>query len=132
MSTINIGDVAREAQTNSATALLNNGYIRIYTGSIPATPQTTASGTLLAELRCASTAFPASSSTGLATANSIASVTASNSGTAAWARVLKSDGTTAVFDCDVNTAGAIMNINSTSIASGAAVSITSFTIQSPA
>lgn len=123
------GNSALIAETDAVCALLNNGYIRIYSGTVPATPATSATGTLLAELRFAATAFGASNGTGLATANSIASVTASASNTAGYCRILKSDGTTAVADLTVGTSGADLNLNSLSIASGAAVSITSFTYQ---
>ena len=126
------GNSALIAEADAVCTLLNTGYIRIYTGSVPATPATAASGTLLAELRFASTAFGSASGTGLSTANSISGVTASNTGTAGYCRILKSDGTTAVADLSVGTSGADLNLNSLSISSGASVSITSFTYQATA
>lgn len=126
------GNAALIAEADAVCALLNNGYIRIYTGAAPANPQAAATGTLLAELRFAATAFGAANGTGLSTANAIAGVTAGNTGTAGYCRILKSDGTTAIADLTVGTSGQDLNLNSLSIATGASVSITSFTYQATA
>lgn len=109
-------------------ALLNTGYIRIYTGTQPSTADTALSGnTLLAELRFASTAF-GSSSSGVSTAGTItADSSADATGTATWFRTLKSDGSSVVFDGTVGTSSADMVLNSVAISSGSAVSITAFT-----
>lgn len=89
---------ARNTMLDALAALCNTGYLRVYSGSQPATPETAASGTLLAELRMNSTAFPASSG-GVLTANAITDDSSADAtGTAGYFRVLKSDGTTAVFD----------------------------------
>src|SRR5678815_4829613 len=107
---------------------LNNGYLRIYDGT-QATDADTAIGAqvLLAELRWNATAFGAASN-GVATANAItADASANASGTAAWFRALKSDGTTAIFDGSVGTSGANLNLNSVAISSGAAVSVSAYT-----
>ena len=121
-------NTAVSAAADAVCPLLNNGYLRIYSGTQPATADTAISTqTLLAELRFGSTAFGASSN-GVATANAITSDTsADNTGTAAWFRALKSDGTTAVLDGSVGTSSADLVLNSVSISAGAAVSITSFT-----
>lgn len=120
------------AAVDAITALANSGKVRIYTASQPATADTAVSGqTLLAELTMNSTAFGAASA-GVATANAITSDTSADAtGTAAWFRVLKSDGTTALWDGSVGTSDADMVINSTAIQSGAAVSISSFTYTLP-
>lgn len=110
-------------------ALANSGKLRIYSGSQP-TDADTALGAqvLLAELTMNATAFGASSA-GVATANAItADSSADATGTAAWFRLLKSDGTTKLLDGTVGTSGCDLNINSTSIQAGAQVSVTSFTI----
>ena len=109
-------------------ALLNTGYIRIYSGTQPSTANTGLSGnTLLAELRFASTAF-GSSSNGVSTAGAVTADSSANAtGTATWFRTLKSDGSTVVFDGAVGTSSADMVLNSVAISSGAAVSITAFT-----
>lgn len=123
--------VGRNAELNALAPLANNGYIRIYTGSIPATPETAASGTLLAELRFNATAFGAAAA-GVITANSITQdSSADNTGTAGYYRALQSDGTTALWDGTVGTAGADLNLNSTSISAGVIVQITSLTVTLP-
>jgi hypothetical protein len=116
---------SRDVMLNALAAEANSGYLRIYSGSQPATPETAASGTLLAELRFNATAFGASSS-GVITANAITSDTsANNTNTAGYYRALKSDGTTALWDGSVSTTGADLNLNSTAIQSGANVSVSS-------
>lgn len=78
----------------------DNGFIRIYDGAQP-TDADTAVGAqvLLAELRFAADAFPAAVA-GLLTANAITSDPSANAtGTAAWARILKSDGTSVCRWC---------------------------------
>jgi hypothetical protein len=113
----------------------DNGYLRIYSGAQPATPETALSGqVLLAELRFGATAFPAAAG-GVLTANAItADASADASGTAAWYRALKADGTSALNDGSVGVTPAQfdMVINSTSINLGANVSCSSFTMTLPA
>jgi hypothetical protein len=108
---------------------LDSGFIRIYDGSQPATADTALSGqVLLAELTFGADAFPAASA-GVLTANAIASDSSANAtGTAAWARLLKTDGTSVVMDGTVGTASANVVINSTAISAGAVVSCSSLTI----
>jgi len=121
-------NTAVSAAADAVCPLLNNGYLRLYSGTQPATADTAVTTqTLLAELRWNATAFGAASS-GVATANAItADTSADNTGTATWFRALKSDGTTVVFDGSVGTSGADLNLNSTGISAGAAVWVTSFT-----
>ena len=131
-------DATTIASVAAVATLLNSGYLEIYNGSQP-TDANTAIGaqTLLSSgMRFSSTAFAtpvASGSAGskvvTATANSITSDTnAAATGTATWFRAYKSDGTTAVLDGTVGTSGCDLNINTTSIVSGATVSCTAFTI----
>lgn len=125
-------DATRVAITDALKALFNSATIKLYTGAAPSTPQDAATGTLLATITMPSTAFGATNSTGTATANSITAVTAGNSGTAGYARATKSDGTTVIMDLSVGTSGADFNINALAIAQGASVSVTSFTLGTPA
>lgn len=123
---------AINAEASSVCALLNSGKLRIYDGAQPATPDTAISGqNLLAELTFGATAFGAPSN-GLATANAITAATAGATGTAAWFRAVKSDGSTAVFDGSVGTSGCDCNISSVAIQSGGNVSVTSMTYQAQA
>ena len=106
-----------------------SALIRIYDGTQPANANTAVSTqNLLAELTCNATFAPAASG-GTITLNSITQdSSANNTGTASWFRLVKSDGSTVVLDGTVGTSGSDMNINSTSISSGAAVAVTSATI----
>ena len=116
------------ARCAAHTALLNTGYLRIYSGTQPATADTAISAqVLLAELRFNATAFGAPSS-GVATANTITEDTSANAtGTATWYRCLKSDETSAVEDGTVGTATSNLILNSVAISAGAAVQVSSFT-----
>jgi hypothetical protein len=108
--------------------LANSGFLRLYDGAQPATADTAVGAqVLLAELTFGSPAFGAASG-GVAAANAIAQdTTANNSGTASWFRVLKSDGSTVLFDGSVGTSSANLVLNSTAISAGVAVSVTSLT-----
>lgn len=128
-----ISTAARNAAADAVVDLLDEGYIRIYSGSQPAGPDTAISDqTLLAELRFAATAFGAADA-GVATAGTITGDASANAtGTAAWFRCLASDGSSAVFDGTVGTADCDLNLNTTSIVEGVAVDITSLTYTQPA
>lgn len=125
---LKISTTAVNAQADVLSDLLDNGYLRIYSGTQPANANTAiTSQVLLAELRFNATAAPAASG-GVLTMNSITQdSSANNTGTATWFRALKSDGSTVVFDGSVGTSGSDLNIGSTSITSGASVAVTSMT-----
>lgn len=121
-----------QAQGDAMVALLSNGYLRIYSGTQPATGDTAIGAqVLLAELRFGTPAAGSTPSSGLITMNSITAGTAAATGTAAWFRALKSDGTTPVLDGTADVAGNSPNLtlSTTSIVSGATVSVTAFTHQ---
>lgn len=117
---------------DSALNVLNSGYIEIYTGTQPATPDIPAGGgnTLLVTLPLSATAFGASSG-GTKTANAITNATAVATGTATWFRVYESNQSTAVIDGSVGTSSADMILNSVNISSGALVQITSYSVAMP-
>jgi len=121
-----LANAAASAAADAVTALLNNGYLRIYDGSQPANADTAVGAqTLLAELRFGNPAYGAAAN-GVAAVNPITSDSGADaSGTASWFRALKSDGTTVVFDGSVGTSGANLNLNSVAISQGAAVSVSS-------
>lgn len=111
------------------TAIGASGLLRIYDGTQPAGPGTAISTqTLLAELTLNATFAPGASS-GVLTANAITSDSSANAtGTAAWARHVKSDGTTAVMDCTVGTSGADINLVTVSIVATQPVAISSWVL----
>lgn len=113
----------RNASLDAMNTRLANGLIRIYTGAQPATPETAASGTLLATLTLPSTA--GSVAGGVFTAGTIVSDSSADAtGTAGWFRVFQSDGTTVEFDGLV---GAELTLSSTSVVATGTVSITALT-----
>lgn len=114
----------------------SNAYISIYNNTQPAGGPDEAITThvLLANLVCSDPAFGAAVDAapgGQATAGSILDDTSADAtGTATWFRAFTSNAV-AIIDGDVNTAGADLNLNTTSIQSGATVSITSWTVTMP-
>jgi len=107
-----------------------SGLLRIYDGTQPASPDTAiGSQTKLAELTCNASAFAPAASGGVLTANAISGANALATGTAAWFRLCKSDGT-AVIDGTVGTSGTDLIIDNTSINSGQSVSVSSLAITS--
>jgi hypothetical protein len=118
------------AAVNSVTALLNSGYIAIYTGGQPALDGGV-SGTQLVELTFGATAFSSATASGgvvTATANAITNGAASNTGTAGYFVLFKSDNATVVMTGSVGTSGADMNLSTLAIVSGAVISCSSFSI----
>ncbi len=110
---------------------LDGGKLRIYSGSQPATPETSASGTLLAELTLNATFSPASSG-GVLTANAVTSDTdADATGTAGYARLLRSDGTTAVCDCSVGVGSGDVQLDSLSIVQHTTIQCTGISVTFP-
>lgn len=103
--------VAQSLATALATAVGSGASIRIYSGSKPATPETTATGTLLATVPITGS-FTASG--GSITAADPGAVTPAASGTAGYFRLLTT-GSTAILDGTVGTSGADMNLSSTAI-----------------
>lgn len=117
----------RNARLDAITTFAGaSAKLRFYDGSRPATGGTAT--TLLAELTLNATFAPAASG-GVLTLNAITGDTSADAtGTATWARIVKSDGTTHVADCSVGTSGADINVNTTSFVAGATVNVTSATI----
>jgi hypothetical protein len=119
----------RDAHANSVvTEAGTNAYIRIYTTPQPANPAAAATGTLLAELRGNATQFGTVSGGVISLSATVADSSADAPGTAAWFRVFKSNGTTAVLDGTAGTSGTDLLLNTAAITSGGNVSITSGTI----
>jgi hypothetical protein len=115
----------------------NSGKLELYTASQPAGANTAiTTQTLLSTLTFNATAFGTPTASGsdgsktvTAAANSITSDTsAAATGTAAWFRCFKSNGTTALLDGTVGISGADLNLNTTSIVAGGTVAVTSFSL----
>lgn len=127
-----ISAATRNLMLNAGLAAANAGSIAIYSGTQPANADTALSGnTLLAQLPLSATAF-ANASGGSATGNAVTSAAAAATGTAAWFRIYKSDGTTAVVDGSVGTSSADCIIATTSIVALATISVSSLVYSLPA
>lgn len=118
---------AANAEADAQGAAINGGVLRIYSGSQPASPDAAATGTMLAEVSLPSPAFGAAVA-GLITANAITGATAVAAGTAGWFRIL-SPGGAAMWDGSVGTSGCNLNINTTTLVIGQAISVSSMTYQ---
>jgi|SRR5437764_8492033 arylamine N-acetyltransferase len=117
--------VIRNAYMDTITSQAGPGAkLRVYNGTRPTTGGGALSGnTLLAEIALNATAFAPASVNGTITVNAAAgAATAAATGTASWARIVKSDGTTWVMDLDV---GTDITVSPTAIQSGAQVTLTS-------
>jgi hypothetical protein len=108
------------------------GTLKIYSGTQPANGDAALSGnTLLATLTFADPSAPAASA-GVITFNVITEDSSADAiGTATFGRVQDSNGNN-VFDGDVGTASALINLNRTDFVVGGPVRVTSFTLTLPA
>lgn len=130
MATTRIAAATRDAVVNAVTGLVGSaGTAKIYSGSQPATPDTAASGTLLATVTLGAWG---SSSSGTSNGADPASVNAVATGTAGWVRIASSGGS-AVFDGDVTATGGggTMTLSSTALTSGSPVDVTAVSITMP-
>jgi hypothetical protein len=125
--------------TDAAVDLIDGGSaagtLKIYTGSQPTNPDTSASGTLLATFTLDATAF-GDASNGVATlASTPLSTTGAADGTAGWFRVETggTGGAGAVFDGTVTftIGGGTIELNTSTISNGVTVEITSGTFTMP-
>lgn len=116
--------------TSLISAIGTSCQILLYTGSAPANADTVASGTLLVTLTGNASQF-GTASAGVITLSAVTSGVAGNTGTCGYARILTSGSTKMLDLTSVGTSGSDLNLNSTSITSGASVTITSATITVP-
>lgn len=121
------------AAVAAAAALLNSGFVAVYSGAQPALDGSL-TGTQLAEATFGATAFGAPTASGgtvTATANTITSGTIANTGTAGYMALLKSDNATVVATGSVGTSGADLNLNTLSFVSGANFAVSAGAITQP-
>lgn len=129
-----ISNAAAQAMLNAFTALLNGGHIKIFTGTQPATCETADSGTLLVTLALNATAFAAATDgadgTAHASANTITSGTAGNTGTAGYFRAYDSGGS-CHDQGDVGLSGTDFVITDTTITTLDVIGVTSWLLKQP-
>lgn len=124
-----IADLVDVGSTNA------QGRLRIYAGSVPADADAALGGaTLLAELNMSNPAFNGATDAAPGASAAAASISddtsADATGTAAFFRIVDRN-EAAVFQGSVSTTGADLNLNTTSITSGANVAVTSLTVTLP-
>lgn len=124
----------RNAALDTLTASLGTSCLfRIYAGVQPADVSSalTAANTVLASLTFPSTNAFGAASAGVITANTITSDTSAASGTATFFSILSS-AAVRFIDGSVGTSGADLNLNAVTIATGATVAVSAFTVTLPA
>lgn len=130
-----LSTAARNAAADSIVALVDAGpaagTIQVRSGVQPTTPNAAATGTLLCTFTLADPSYGAAVA-GVATldATPALSTTGVADDTAGWFRVFDSTGA-AVFDGVVGTVGQQLNLNTTTISTGATITITSGNITMP-
>ena len=112
------------------TAIGTSAILKIRSGSAPANVGTADSGTVLATLNLPSDWLAAASSGSKSKSGTWEDTSADATGTAAHFRIYASDGTTAHIQGTVTATGGggDMTLDNVSIASGQAITITSFTL----
>ena len=129
-----LSNAAVNAEADALARLLDNGYLRVYDGTKPATGNTAISGnTLMSEHRFSATSAP-SATNGVLSFNAITVPSALSGGTPTWFRALKSDGVTSIMDgtCGATGSGSNLEFASLPLVLGGAVTISSFTHTVPA
>lgn len=117
-------------------ALLNSGFIEVYSGAQPADANTAiTSQVLLATCPLGSPAFGTPVASGAAgsrvvtmTANAVTIGTAAAGGTPSWFRAYQSDGLTVVMDGSAGASGCDLAIAPDSVLTGDQVAVTAWTI----
>ena len=136
---VRLATTARNACVDAIAALLDagasGGTLKIYSGSMPANPQTAPGGgnTLLGTLTFGDPALDPAAS-GTADFNAITDDAAADAdGTAAWARLADSNGN-AVMDVDVTDTGGggVIELNTVDLVAGGPIVITGGSLTMPA
>lgn len=136
MATIRIATSVKNTMLTSLRDAIDagatGGTIKLYSGSMPTTPETAiTSQVLLGTLTCSTVCGTVAN--GVLTFSAITSDTqADASGTATWARIADSDGV-AVIDCDVTvtTGTGALKINTTTIIINGPISAEALTMALP-
>lgn len=126
--TIRFNTAQRNMLVNAIADEIGGRTLSIYTGTQPATANDAATGTKLVDITINGFNAAASGSATLDTSTPNTGVAVA-AGTAGWGRIT---GTTGVIDGTVGTSGTDFTINSTSVSSGATVTLTAMTITQPA
>ena len=135
MAVLRLGAALRTAMADAIGTALDTGAgaatVQLRDGTMPATPQTAATGTLLATVTLGDPATSAAAN-GVETILDPTSVVGVAAGTATWARFLDSNGV-AVMDADVTATGGggTLTMGTTTISVGLNVDYGAITITVP-
>ena len=136
MANIRIAAATRNAMLDALVARMDldagPATLKIYSGTQPANADAGLSGnTLLGTLTFSDPAAPGASG-GVITFNAITEDSSADaSATATFGRIQDNSGDV-IFDGDIGTSGAMITLNTTTIAAGGPIRISSFTITLPA
>lgn len=136
MAVLRQSTALRNAQATAVGTALDAGpaagYIQLRSGTIPATPATAVTGTLLATVTLADPSAGAPAN-GVLTITDPAAVTGVGDGTATWARFFDSTGAV-VLDCDVTATGGggALTLSTTTISTGLTIDLGAVTYTAPA
>jgi hypothetical protein len=128
---VNLSTTVRNARLDQIETTIGTSVIlRIYSGTKPTACADTATGDLLAEMTLPSDWMAAASSGSKAKAGTWSDASANGTGTAGYFRILESTGTTCHLQGTVTGTGGggDLELDNTSIATGQAVTISTFSI----
>ena len=129
--TIQLSTAVRNARLDAIETTIGvSAKLQIWTGSVPATPATAASGTKLVETTLASDWAAAAASGAKSFNGTPIAGTGIAGGTAGYFRIVDNAGTTCHMQGTITATGGggDMTLDNTSIANGQAVNVTSFTL----
>lgn len=129
--TVQLSTTVRNARLDTIESTIGTtAVLRIYTGAQPANCAAANSGTMLAEMTLPSDWMAAASSGAKALSGTWQDASANATGTAAHFRIYESSATTCHIQGSVTITGGggDLTLDNTSIASGQAITITSFTL----
>lgn len=127
--TLQYSTTVRNAKLDAIeTAIGTSAILKIRTGTVPATPATADSGTVLATVNLPSDWMAAASAGAKALSGTWQDTSADATGTAAHFRIYDSGGSTCHIQGTAGTSGTDMILDSTSFTAGQSFSITTFTI----
>lgn len=135
MSDLSAATAARNASLDAKRVLVNSGFLRVYSGAVPANADAAIGvAVLLVEYGLSATAFAAAAS-GAIVANAINPATVSTDGSHAFWRLYASDGTTCVWQgLTATNPTAVANrltYASSVLNAGGLSSVTAFTLTEP-
>jgi hypothetical protein len=117
---------ARDTAIEAVAALTNGGAIQFRTGTPPANPEDTATGSLLVTVTLQNPSFSSSSDGELTALGLPLASTGVDDGTIGHARIIDSGGTAIYDEDDIGTGGNKITVNTLTVSQGVTFEITSW------